>query len=374
MRRILVPLALVGAVVGLEFSFEWLIADAAWRQLALFAMVNVIVALSLNVINGMAGQFSIGHAGFVGIGAYTAAIVAGHVHKALGTEDILFSNSFIVMPLALLAAGCVAAVFGFVVGLPSLRLRGDYLAIVTLGFAEIFRLVIATAQTGGTVEGPIARFLAYLGGQNGYAGPDKNGIPQYAGPFWIFGAVVLCVIVAWRLKFSGWGRALRALREDEIATASVGVDPTRYKVTSFVIAATGAGIAGGLLASMRDGNPTVQPDQFTFAYSFDAITMVILGGSGSVSGAIFGGVFVTFTVKMIEQLQGMDSVQALRATYPSLDLNALRMVIYASVLIGLMILRPEGLFGERELVRRKQAVRPSPMPPELKKSAEEAEK
>lgn len=363
MRRILIPLALVGAVVGLEFSFEWLISDAAWRQLALFAMVNVIVALSLNVINGMAGQFSIGHAGFVGIGAYTAAIVAGHMHKALGATDVLFSNSFIVMPLALLAAGGMAALFGFVVGLPSLRLKGDYLAIVTLGFAEIFRLVIATAQTGGSVDGSIARFLAYLGGQNGYAGPDKNGIPQYAGPFWIFGAVVLSVTIAWRLKFSGWGRALRALREDEIATASVGVDPTRYKVTSFVIAATGAGIAGGLLASMRDGNPTVQPDQFTFAYSFDAITMVILGGSGSVSGAIVGGVFVTFTVKMIEQLQGLDSVQALRATYPSLDLNALRMVIYASVLIGLMIMRPEGLFGERELVKRKPAVRPSLIPP-----------
>ncbi len=363
MRRILIPLALVGAVVGLEFSFEWLISDAAWRQLALFAMVNVIVALSLNVINGMAGQFSIGHAGFVGIGAYTAAIVAGHMHKALGATDVLFSNSFIVMPLALLAAGGMAALFGFVVGLPSLRLKGDYLAIVTLGFAEIFRLVIATAQTGGSVDGSIARFLAYLGGQNGYAGPDKNGIPQYAGPFWIFGAVVLSILIAWRLKFSGWGRALRALREDEIATASVGVDPTRYKVTSFVIAATGAGIAGGLLASMRDGNPTVQPDQFTFAYSFDAITMVILGGSGSVSGAIVGGVFVTFTVKMIEQLQGLDSVQALRATYPSLDLNALRMVIYASVLIGLMIMRPEGLFGERELVKRKPAVRPSLMPP-----------
>ena len=374
LRRILIPVALVCAVVGLEFSFEWVIADAAWRQLALFAMVNVIVALSLNVINGMAGQFSIGHAGFVGIGAYTAAIVAGHVHKALGADEILFSNSFIVMPLALLAAGSTAAVFGFVVGLPSLRLKGDYLAIVTLGFAEIFRLVIATAQTGGTVDGTIARFLAYLGGQHGYAGPDKNGIPQYAGPFWIFGAVVLCVVIAWRLKFSGWGRALRALREDEIATASVGVDPTRYKVTSFVLAATGAGIAGGLLASMRDGNPTVQPDQFTFAYSFDAITMVILGGSGSVSGAIFGGLFVTFTVKMIEQLQGMDSVLALREAYPALDLNALRMVIYASVLIGLMILRPEGLFGERELFRRKRAARPSLVPPEPKSSRGEAEK
>lgn len=374
LRRILVPLALIGAVIGLEFGFETLISDAAWRQLALFAMVNVIVALSLNVINGMAGQFSIGHAGFVGIGAYTAAIVAGHVHKALGATDVFFSNSFIVMPLALLSAGAMAALFGFIVGLPSLRLKGDYLAIVTLGFAEIFRLVIATAQTGGTVDGPVARFLAYLGGQNGYAGPDKNGIPQYAGPFWIFGAVVIAVIIAWRLKFSGWGRALRALREDEIATASVGVDPTRYKVTSFVIAATGAGIAGGLLASMRDGNPTVQPDQFTFAYSFDAITMVILGGSGSVTGAIFGGVFVTFTVKMIEQLQGLDSVQALRATYPSLDLNALRMVIYASVLIGLMIMRPEGLFGERELVKRKAAVRPSMLPPMPKPAEGDADK
>jgi branched-chain amino acid transport system permease protein len=364
LRRILIPLALVGAVVGLEFYFDAIGPDAAGRQLALFAMVNVLVALSLNVINGMAGQFSIGHAGFVGIGAYTAAIVAGHLHKAFGTEDALFQNSFIVMPLALVAAGAMAALFGFVVGLPSLRLRGDYLAIVTLGFAEIFRLVIATAQTGGDVEGPVARFLAYLGGQNGYAGPDKNGVPQYAGPFWIFGTVVVAIILSWRLKFSGWGRALRALREDEIAAASVGVDPTRYKVTSFVIAATGAGVAGGLLASMRDGNPTVQPDQFTFAYSFDAITMVILGGSGSVSGAIVGGVFVTFTVKMIEQLQGLESVQALRAAYPGLDLNALRMVVYASVLIGLMILRPEGLFGERELFRRKAAQRVSKAPPE----------
>jgi len=357
LRRILIPLALVGAVVGLELGFETLVPDAAWRQLALFAMVNVVVALSLNVINGMAGQFSIGHAGFVGIGAYTAAIVAGHLHQALGGGDVTFASSFVVMPLALLAAGSIAAVFGLIVGLPSLRLKGDYLAIVTLGFAEIFRLVIATAQTGGQVEGPVAKFLAYLGGQNGYAGPDKTGVPQYAGPFWIFGAVVLAVLIAWRLKFSGWGRALRALREDEIATASVGVDPTRYKVTSFVIAATGAGIAGGLLASMRDGNPTVQPDQFTFAYSFDAITMVILGGSGSVSGAIVGGVFVTFTVKMIEQLQGLESVQSLMAVHPGLDLNALRMVVYASVLIGLMILRPEGLFGERELVRRKPVQR-----------------
>jgi len=337
------------------------VPDTAWRQLALFAMVNVVVALSLNVINGMAGQFSIGHAGFVGIGAYTGAVVAGNIHLKLGASDVLFKNSFVVMPPALIAAGLMAGVFGLLVGLPSLRLKGDYLAIVTLGFAEIFRLVIATAQTGGATRSGVAGALASLGGQNGYAGPADNGVPQYAGPFWIFGTVTVCAIIAWRLKFSGWGRALRALREDEIASAAVGVDPTRYKVTSFVISAVGAGVAGALLSSMRDGNPTVQPDQFNFAYSFDAITMVILGGSGSVTGSIAGGVFVTFTVKMIEQLQGLESVQALKAAHPALDLNALRMVIYAGVLIGLMILRPEGLFGEREIFRaRRRARQPRP--------------
>src|SRR5262245_44572849 len=206
LRRVLTSVLLLAAVLGLEFGFERILPDAAWRQLALFAMVNVIVALSLNGINGMAVQFSIGHAGFVGIGAYTAAVVAGHLHVALGGGDVTLAHSFIVMPVSLIAAALMASVFGLVVGLPSLRLRGDYLAIVTLGFAEIFRLVIATAQTGGGAQGLIGRALASLGGQNGYAGPDGTGVAQYAGPFWIFGAVVVVALLAWRLKFSGWGR------------------------------------------------------------------------------------------------------------------------------------------------------------------------
>ncbi|MEP7123747.1 MAG: branched-chain amino acid ABC transporter permease [Byssovorax sp.] len=386
LRRAIVTIALIGLMIGLEFGFEHVITDAAWRQLALLSMVNVIVALSLNVINGMAGQFSIGHAGFVGVGAYTGAVVASNLHIWLfahhhSESAPLFQNSFLVMPIVLLCSGAMAGVFGFFVGLPSLRLKGDYLAIVTLGFAEIFRLVIATAPTGDDVVGGISGALATLGGQNGYGGPDvhrmlatvtdpevaarlstyeNGGVPQYAGPFWIFGAVVIVALVAWRLKFSGWGRALRALREDEIASAAVGVDPTRYKVTSFVIAAIGAGVAGGLLASLRDGNPTIAPAQFDFNASFDIITMVILGGSGSVTGSIFGAVFVTFTVKMIEQLQGLASVQALKAEFPSLDLNALRMVVYAAVLITLMILRPEGLFGERELFKKVRSKKTTP--------------
>ena len=165
--------------------------------------------------------------------------------------------------------------------------------------------------------------------------------------------------MAWRIKFSGWGRALRALREDEIAGAAVGVDPTRYKVTSFVLAAVGAGIAGGLMAMMRDGTPTVNPDNYNFTASFDAITMVILGGSGSVTGSAIGGVFITFTIKAIELLQSSSVVQDLKRSIEGLDLNALRMIVYAMVLVALMILRPEGLLGERELFQKKPTKAPA---------------
>ncbi|MFO0550318.1 MAG: branched-chain amino acid ABC transporter permease [Polyangiaceae bacterium] len=369
LKRAGTSLLLIGVCIGAEFGLKVVIPDTAYRQLFTFALVNVIVALSLNVINGMAGQFSIGHAGFVGIGAYTSAIVASHMHKKFGGGDPTFAHSFLVMPPAIIAGGLIAALFGFLVGLPSLRLKGDYLAIVTLGFAEIFRLLIATNAPGPNKSG-LRALLGNLGGPQGYAGPDDFGVAQYAGPFWIFGGVILTTIIAWRLKFSGWGRALRALREDEIAAAAVGVDPTRYKVTSFVISAMGAGIAGALLAGMRDGNPTVQPEQFNFLYSFDAITMVILGGSGSVSGAILGGVFVTMTVKMIEQLQRLDSIEAFRIAHPDFDLNALRMVIYAVVLIIVMILRPAGVFGENEITRfRKRPPEPMPDDPSPKAKA-----
>jgi branched-chain amino acid transport system permease protein len=368
-RRVLVFVALVGAAIASELFLEKLVPDTAWRQLAMFAMVNVVVALSLNVINGMAGQFSIGHAGFVGVGAYTAAVVAGHLHQRLGTEDPTFTNSFIVMPASILAGSLMAALFGLIVGLPSLRLKGDYLAIVTMGFAEIFRLVLATASPTAE-EGTFSHWVSQLGGQQGYAGPDEKGIVQYAGPFWIVGGMLFAIVIAWRLKFSGWGRALRALREDEIAASAVGVDPTRYKVTSFVIAAIGAGFAGALLAGLRDGNPTVQPEQFTFMYSFDAVTMVILGGSGSVSGAVFGGIFVTVTVRLIEQLQRLDSIQDFRIAHPDFDLNALRMVVYAAVLILVMVLRPSGLFGENEIIKPKPG---RDTPPPTKRSAKPSE-
>ncbi|MBL8739890.1 MAG: branched-chain amino acid ABC transporter permease [Myxococcales bacterium] len=354
-KRGLAGLLLVAVALAAEFGLSTIIPDTAYRQLCMLAMINVVVALSLNIINGMAGQFSIGHAGFVGVGAYTGAIVSSHIHQSLGARDFAFASSFMVVPPSIVAGALVAGAFGLIVGLPSLRLKGDYLAIVTLGFAEIFRLLIATSSPGSTgIRGEIAK----LGGPQGYAGPTDGGIAQYAGPFWVVGAMILSILIAWRLKFSGWGRALQSLREDEIAASAVGVDPTNYKVTSFVMSAMGAGVAGALWAGMRDGNPTVQPEQFNFAFSFDAITMVILGGSGSVSGAVLGGIFVTVTVKMIEQLQRLDVVEAFKSAHPEFDLNALRMVVYAIVLILLMMSRPAGVFGENEIgrwFRRKRA-------------------
>ncbi len=343
-------------LLGLDFGLQSIVPDSSIRQLLMLAAIYIMVAVSLNVINGMAGQFSIGHAGFVGIGAYTSAIIASHLH---GSSSVMagpgvesFVHSWFLVPLSVGAGALVASFFGLLVGLPSLRLRGDYLAIVTLGFAEIFRLIIASAQIDATHG--FARVIASLGGQNGYAGKDGQGVPLFAGPFWVFGAATAMIIATWRIKFSGWGRALRALREDEIAAAAAGVDPTRYKVISFVLAAAGAGVAGGLWGTMRDGLGLVQPDQFTFQFSFDAITMVILGGSGSVTGSVLGALFVTFTVKFIELIQGVEIVKDFQRANPWLDLNALRMVIYAAVLIALMILRPEGLLGERELFGKRQ--------------------
>jgi branched-chain amino acid transport system permease protein len=331
----------------LDLFWERLIDDGSLRQLVMLAACNVLVALSLNIINGLAGQFSIGHAGFVGVGAYTTAVLCSHLHLAFGGGEPTLGRSFVVVPICLVASAVIAGAFGFVVGLPSLRLRGDYLAIVTLGFAEIFRLTIASAGAGET--GGAFALISRLGGQNGYQGIGNQGVPLFAGPFWILGVAIALGVVAWRIKFSGWGRALRALREDEIAAAAVGVDPTRYKVTSFVLAAVGAGIAGALTATMRDGSPVVNPDSYGFAASFDAITMVILGGSGSITGATVGAVLVTFTVKAIELVQASAVIQALKADHPALDLNALRMMVYAVVLVLLMAWRPEGLFGEREL-------------------------
>jgi len=310
---VFVVLALLGQV--LEVSTNQYI-----QLVLLYMCANMIFAVSLNLVNGFTGQFSIGHAGFMAVGAYTSAYLSTAVfpHPAF--------PMFIVFGLA---GGCAAAVAGYIVGLPSLRLRGDYLAIVTLGFGEIIRVILLN--------------MPAVGGARGLSGiprpPEVDFGNTVLTPFYfnyllaVFWTI-LTVTFLWRLVHSIQGRAFLSVREDEIAAQSMGINTTRVKVRAFVISAFFAGIAGSVFAHSAQ---FLSPATFGFTKSVDAIIMVVLGGMGSLTGSIFAAVFVTllpeFVLRPLTDLTGID----------------LRMVIYSLALILFMILRPEGILGTREI-------------------------
>ncbi len=295
--------------------------------------INIVLAVSLNLVNGFTGQFSIGHAAFMAVGAYTAGALSyygsyflwgGPLRHGgfLGSGEWLFVG-------ACLAGGLLAAVAGLLVGLPSLRLRGDYLAIVTLGFGEILRVLLQRTQDvlfsrEEIVATPVYGLATRLGGSLGF-----TGIPFYTSLFWVSIAVAAVLITAYRLKQSTHGRAFLSVREDEVAAEAMGVPTTRIKVTAFVVSALFAGIAGGLFA--HEVGTTVNPRELGFLKSFDIIIMVVLGGMGSISGAVVAAIVLTVLPEVLRTF----------AEY--------RMVIYALVLIMVMIVRPQGLFGLREI-------------------------
>jgi branched-chain amino acid transport system permease protein len=271
--------------------------------------VNVVLAVSLNVVNGFTGQFSLGHAGFMAVGAYTAAKVTlalGDVRLAFLPEAV---SDQLVFALALAAAMAMAGIAGFLVGVPSLRLRGDYLAIVTLGFGEIIRSIIEN--------------VAWLGGALGVI-----DLPRRTNVAWTGIAVVATVVMARRLAASTQGRALFAIREDEIAAEAMGVDTTGYKVRAFAISAAYAGVAGALSAHLIQ---QATPSSFGFVRSMEVVVMVVLGGLGSVSGSIVAAAVLTVALELLREFQQY------------------RMVVYALLLVAMMLTRPQGLLGSREL-------------------------
>jgi branched-chain amino acid transport system permease protein len=296
--------------------------------------VAVILAVSLTVVNGFTGQFSIGHAGFMSLGGYlAAAIVYYGSYRLFGDFDFHPGwQGQILFAAACLAGGIFAAACGWLVGLPSLRLRGDYLAIVTLGFGEIVRVVIqgtpdqldVTSTDPGLSDLSLPAQLTHLGGALGFSGQ-----PVYTTPFWVWFAAALTIALTIRLKYSGYGRALLSIREDDIAAQAVGVNTTRLKVRAFMYSAFFAGIGGGLYA-MKIGS-TINAADFGFQRSFDYVIMVVLGGLGSISGAALAAIALTI---LPELLQGFELY---------------RMVVYALLLIVIMILRPQGLLGIREI-------------------------
>jgi branched-chain amino acid transport system permease protein len=265
--------------------------------------INIILTVSLNLVSGFLGQLVLGHAGFMSVGAYTAALFAMNSGLPEGAA----------FPLGLVAGGLMAALFGFLIGVPALRLHGDYLAIITLGFGEIIRvLILAMPFTGG------ARGLTV-----------KTRISRQPSVFftWSFFLAALAVFVVYSYIHSRHGRAVIAIREDEIAAEASGINTTYYKLMTFVLSAFMAGVAGGLYASHVGA---LTPVKFDFNYSTELLVMVVLGGMASVTGSIISASVLTVLPELLR------------------DFSAYRMLVYSIILIIVMLFRPSGLMGERE--------------------------
>ena len=290
-----IPLVALYAIVlaGLNLG---LIDDYLMATIATLC-INIVLAVSLNLITGFTGQFSLGHAGFMAIGAY-----------ATGLVTVAFPNQggFV---LGLLLGGLLSALIGFLIGLPTLRLRGDYLAIATLGMAEIIRILLNN--------------LEFTNGAAGLA-----GIPQLMDWNWFFILTVGSVILIRNFLRSRHGRDAIAVREDEIAAESIGVDATRAKVLSFTVGAFFGGLAGGMYASYFY---FIKPDTFGFLKSIDILVIVVLGGLGSLSGSVIAAVLLAVISTVLQQF------------------TAVRMILYALLLVVIMVFRPQGLMGSREL-------------------------
>jgi branched-chain amino acid transport system permease protein len=265
-------------------------------------------------VNGFTGQFSMGHAGFMSVGGYLSAFITTEL---VASNPQLMENSVaaaLIFVSSLILGGLAATAVGYIVGLPSLRLRGDYLAIVTLGFGEIIRVIFLNTEAVGGARG-------------------LSGINQYTSFGWIFTFVILTVFAVWRIVHSAQGRVLLSIREDEIAATAMGVNTTQGKVRAFAMGAFFAGIAGGLFAHNLS---TINPQIFDFNRSFEVIIMVVLGGMGSISGSVVAAILLTVLKEALRPLQN----------YTGVDL---RMVIYSLVLILMMLARPKGIFGTSEL-------------------------
>jgi branched-chain amino acid transport system permease protein len=277
--------------------------DSYTTQVLIFAAINVTLAVSLNLVMGETGQFSLCHAAFMAVGAYASAEVTGTLLPKflphLAWTGSSWASQMTFLPVLLIGGG-VAALAGLIVGGPSLRLRGDYLAMVTLGFGEIIRVLLQNTNAVGGARG-------------------MDGILPVTNLFWAVGAAVVTLYTMIALVRSTYGRGFLAVRDDEIAAAAMGIDTTRFKVTAFVIGAFFAGVAGALYAHAVQ---FISPDGFTFLQSFEIIVMVILGGLGRPVGVAVAAILITLLKEWLR------------------DYSQYCMVVYALIIILFMILRP----------------------------------
>lgn len=277
-----------------QFLINTGILDQFYSNTLIFIGINIILAVSLHLIIGITGQFSIGHAGFLAVGAYISAIFTMKLQLPF--------------PIALIVGGIIAALAGLIVGIPSLRLKGDYLAIATLGFAEIIRIIFLN--------------IDYVGGA---AGMQVSYLTTWT---YTFVCLFITILVIMNFTNSRHGRACISIRENEIAADAMGINTVYYKVVAFALGSFFAGIAGGLYAH---NFYIIQPTNFGFLKSFDILIFVVLGGLGSLSGAVISAILLTLVSTFLQD-------------YPET-----RMIMYSLVLVIVMLYRPQGLMGTREI-------------------------
>jgi branched-chain amino acid transport system permease protein len=301
LRNMLIPgVCAVIIVVVPAVLIRFSVIDAYTAQILTLSGINAIMALSVNIICGITGQLSLGQAGFMAIGAYSTILLTANAHLPLAVSIIL--------------AGIVTAFFGFLIGFPTLKLEGDYLAIVTLGFGEIIRVVLVNMKK-------------WTGGPNGKQFPTILTLNPGAAYLTIIGTLALLIILVQNFVRSSYGRAVLAVREDEIAANSTGISIFKYKMMGFVIASFVAGIGGALYAPFIG---FVKPEQASFTKSIDYLIFVVFGGMGSTTGSVIAAFVLTYLQEFLRFLQNY------------------RLLIYPVILILVMIFRPQGFLGMKE--------------------------
>ena len=296
----LINIICILALYGIIFSLMSTgILNNYHQGIMVLIMISIILSVSLNLVTGFLGQLTLGHAGFMAVGAYTSAIFTKYIDLPSGLEFFL----------ALILSGLLAAIFGLIIGIPALRLRGDYIAILTLGFGEMIR-------------GLIIYFSDLTGGSKGFI-----GIPYYSNFTTVFIITVFTIYVLNTLINSRHGRAILAIREDEIAAQASGINTVYYKIFTFSVSAFFAGIAGSLFAHYQ---LVLDPIKFNYNYSIEILIMVVLGGLGSMTGSILA----TIVLVLIPQIL--------------IDFSQYRMLIYSLLLVLIMIFKPSGLLGRYE--------------------------
>ena len=297
--------------------------------IAKLIFINAILALSLNLIYGFTGLFSLGHAGFIAIGAYVSALcILSPEQKEMMwiLEPIVWPFSELMTPfwVSVLAGGLVAAIFAFIIAVPVLRLGDDYLGIATLGFAEIIRVLIVNA-TGIT---------------NGSLG--IKGIPGHASLLSCYVWMLFTLIVLARLVFSNYGNVMRCIRDNEIAARVMGINVFRYKVLSFCVGAFFAGVGGALLGSHLS---TIDPKMFNFLLTFNVLMFVVAGGLGSLTGSLLGAGVITILLEWLRAIEEPMDLGFIELP----GIPGMRMVVFSLVLLGIILYRREGIMGTREL-------------------------